>query len=395
MTQIIWNQKLRQKRTDYGISQVKLAVAVGISREHLNKLESGKSTTSEVMQTRIMEVLERFNPDAPLEMLFDYVRIRFPTTDIKHVAEDIMRVKLDYMAHEDYGFYSYSEHYYLGDIFILTSPDEKKGVLLELKGRGCRQFEGYLIAQGRSWYSFLADCLYEEAVIKRIDLAINDKFGILNIPALAEKCEREECISIFRSFRFYRSGDLIQSHEEDKMSMGHTLYIGSLKSEIYFCLYQKDYEQFKKLGIPIEEAPVKNRFEIRLKNERAYHAVCDLLAHEAPEQTAFQIINRYLCFVDRDERKPRSEWKMSADWAWFIGDHRDCMKLTTAPEPYTLERTIHWLQHQVAPTLKMMQRLDELEGIWTLPDMIERAKLTDRQRKIIQQQSVSISEVIT
>ena len=51
--------------------------------------------------------------------------------------------------------YSYTEHYYLGDIFVLVSPELEKGVLLELKGRGCRQFESYLLAQERSWYEFL------------------------------------------------------------------------------------------------------------------------------------------------------------------------------------------------------------------------------------------------
>ena len=41
----------------------------------------------------------------------------------------------------------------------LTSADKEKGVLLELKGRGCRQFESYLLAQQRSWYDFLMDAL--------------------------------------------------------------------------------------------------------------------------------------------------------------------------------------------------------------------------------------------
>ena len=63
------------------------------------------------------------------------------------------------MLHEDYGRYSYTEHYSLGDIFIYTSADEETGVLLELKGRGCRQFESYLLAQQRSWYDFLMDAL--------------------------------------------------------------------------------------------------------------------------------------------------------------------------------------------------------------------------------------------
>ena len=41
----------------------------------------------------------------------------------------------------------------------------------------------------------------------------------------------------------------------------------------------KTYEQYIKLDISIEEAPIKNRFEIRLKNERAYYAVRDLLTY--------------------------------------------------------------------------------------------------------------------
>ena len=85
--------------------------------------------------------LEKCNPDNPLEMLFDYVRIRFPTMDVQHVIRDILRLNIDFMLHEDFGFYSDTEHYYIGDIFVLTSQDEEKGVLLELKGKGCRQME--------------------------------------------------------------------------------------------------------------------------------------------------------------------------------------------------------------------------------------------------------------
>ena len=134
-----------------------------MTRQYLSDIETGKVLPSEELKTSLLDALERFNPDAPLEMLFDYVRIRFPTLDVKHVVEDILRLKLSYMLHEDYGFYSYAEHYCLGDIFVLVSPEEEKGVLLELKGRGCRQFESYLLAQERSWYEFFMDCLVEAA----------------------------------------------------------------------------------------------------------------------------------------------------------------------------------------------------------------------------------------
>ena len=38
--------------------------------------------------------------------------------------------------------------------------------------------------------------------------------------------------------------ELIRNREKDAASMGNTLYLGSLKSEIYFCIYEKDYEQY-------------------------------------------------------------------------------------------------------------------------------------------------------
>lgn len=358
-----WLQHLKEKRLAYGLSQNRLAVATGITRQYLSDIETGKVKPSEDLQQSLWEALERFNPDAPLEMLFDYVRIRFPTTDVQQVVENILQLKLSYFLHEDYGFYSYSEHYALGDIFVLCSHELDKGVL---------------VAGG---------------VMKRLDLAINDKTGILNIPVLTEKCQQEECISVFRSFKSYRSGELVR--KEEKECMGNTLYIGSLQSEVYFCIYEKDYEQYKKNDIPIEDAEVKNRFEIRLKNERAYYAVRDLLVYDNPEHTAFKIINRYIRFVDKDDSKPRSDWKLNEEWAWFIGNNRERLKLTTKPEPYSFQRTLNWLSHQVAPTLKVAIKLDEINQTQVVKDILDHAKLTDRHKQILKQQSVKEQDVIT
>lgn len=366
----------------------------GMSREHVSRIENGKIKLTEEIKEQLTMALEKCNPDNPLEMLFDYVRIRFPTMDVQHIIRDILKLNMDFMLHEDFGFYSYTEHYYIGDIFVLTSADEEKGVLLELKGKGCRQMESYLLAQERSWYDFLMDCLVDGGVMKRLDLAINDKAGILDIPELTEKCDCEECISVFRSFKSYASGQLIKSHEQDKAGMGHTLYIGSLKSEVYFCIYEKAQEQYAKLGIPLEETPVKNRFEIRLKNDRAYYAVRDLLTYYDAERTAFDIINRYMRFVDKEDGKKRSDWQVNDRWAWFIGADRGHLKLTTKPEPYTLERTLNWIARQVAPTLKMAKKIDRINGTNIIDSLVQDAKLTDKHEKIIEQQTASSEEVV-
>ena len=74
------------------------------------------------------------------------------------------------IIHEDFGFYSYAEHYVLGDVFGLTSSDKEKGTLLELKGKGYRQMESYLLARHRSWYDFLMDALIEVGVMNVLTL---------------------------------------------------------------------------------------------------------------------------------------------------------------------------------------------------------------------------------
>ena len=72
-------KELREKRIAYGISQGRLALASGITREYLNKIESGKMKPSKELLNTLQKELAKFNPEAPLTMLFDYVKIRFPT----------------------------------------------------------------------------------------------------------------------------------------------------------------------------------------------------------------------------------------------------------------------------------------------------------------------------
>lgn len=389
-----WADDLKRKRMEQNISQEQLARVVNITRQYLGMIENKTKIASDELKEKLDYALDNLNLQEPLFLLIDYVRIRFRTLDEKHVIEDILRIKKKYMGQEDYGFYGYAGHYYIGDIFVFISADEKQGTMLELKGKGCRQFECYLKAQGRSWYDFFETCMNEKAVIKRVDLAINDRIGILNVSQLIQKCKDDECVSIFRSYRDYGSGELVSSREDNKKFMGKTLYIGSMKSDVYFCIYEKAYEQYIKNGIPIEESDVKNRFEIRLKNERSEQAVLDLIKYKDGERTTFSIINNYLRFVDRDERKRRSEWEMNEDWLWFIGKNRRKLTLTTQAEPYEVNKTRNWMAHQVAASQKMLAEIDRINGTTFLDDMLKNAKLNKKHQKIIEQSTRKIEDVI-
>lgn len=86
-------QQLKDKRLAYGISQNKLAVTIGISRSYYSRIEAGTVVPDDEKQQTILQALALYNPNHPLDMVFDYVRIRFPTIDVKAVMVDILRLK--------------------------------------------------------------------------------------------------------------------------------------------------------------------------------------------------------------------------------------------------------------------------------------------------------------
>ena len=369
---------------------------MGISREHLNKIETGKREPSENLLERLDYFLQFYDPDVQVDITLDYVRIRFRTTDAVHVIEDILCMKAKYMLLESRAFYGYEMQYYLGDIVVMVSSDESMGCLLELKGRGCRQFEIYLLAQRRDWVQFLTTAKSENAVIKRIDLAINDRAGILDIAEMAEKLKRHEYSSIFKQYKFYESGVLVKEDEDSELARGNTLYIGSLKSDIYFCIYEKDYEQYVKCGIEMETADIRNRFEIRLKDERAEVAVSSLIDHSDVGDIAFGIIDRYLAFLTPTVSKERRSWDIDPRWAQFTKQGAKRVRLTLAPEKHNmLEDKLNWITKQCAPTLKAVRMLDASLGEDDRIDMIiDAAQISPNMQKIIEQELVDIEEVV-
>lgn len=181
-------------------------------------------------------------------------------------------------------------------------------------------------------------------------------------------------------------------HEDDEEfddETGTTLYIGSTKSELYFCLYEKGAEQHKK-GLTTN---IYNRFEIRLKNTRAEKAVDDLLCYRDEERTIFGIIKRYLRFVDAQKGKPRLDWPLNKNWQRFVGHDRQPLRLTTAPEPLDLNRTRAWIDKQVAPMERVLHEIDAYWGNQKTMQSIRGAILTNKHRQIIEQYTVGADQL--
>ena len=127
----------------------------------------------------------------------------------------------------------------------MCSMQEHLGVLLELKGRGCRQMESYLLAQERSWYDFMLDCLTAGGKMKRLDLAINDKAGILDIPKLKEKLQG------WRMYLLLSYAERLQRYGKSVVAIYQRIqekpYISVQPVVSYICVpIRKSYEQYVK-----------------------------------------------------------------------------------------------------------------------------------------------------
>ena len=73
-----WNTDLKEKRLAYGVSQNKLAVAAGITRQYLGKIESGGAAPSEEIKENLLQALERYNPETPLTICLIMCGYAFP-----------------------------------------------------------------------------------------------------------------------------------------------------------------------------------------------------------------------------------------------------------------------------------------------------------------------------
>ena len=189
-----------------GVTQGPLADIARISRIHLSRLLNGRQELTDQHKAMLDAALNKFLPDA-LTAKIDYIRIRFPTQDVRYVIEDVLWLRMRHIEQKPCSFYGYTSMFYHGDIAVLLSPYEERGILLELKGKGCTQFGNLLNGQGHSWGVFFQHCLNAKGVFKRLDIAIDDRAGFLNIPKLIEKCGRGECVTRFHRYEIHESSE--------------------------------------------------------------------------------------------------------------------------------------------------------------------------------------------
>lgn len=237
---------------------------------HYVQVENGKTNPSSALQAEIDRLLKNWNDEPELTLMFDYMRVRFPTHDAKAVIAKILGLTPEHLIFEEHDFYGYSAMYIFSNIQVMVAPvGSNLDTLVEMKDQDCREFEGILLGHGENWYDYFLRVDEASGIFKRVDIVINDMVCLLSIPELVDKCLNNECISVMRSFQGLQSDKLVDLDEAD---LGNTLYVGTMKSDVYFRIYEKPPSVVYRFPTP--QASINLEFVWRMSGQSRQLRTC-------------------------------------------------------------------------------------------------------------------------
>lgn len=185
--------ELKELRTKLGLKQVQVASVFGFSRSYLYQIENGKRKCPDDLYKELIEYYNTMNQTEGLEAIFDYVRVRIPSHDVERVIEDVLLMNFESFYEKPTGLFGYFTMYEYDNIRVLLSKKgDNRGILIELSGQGCRNYEYILNELDQQWLDFFGRCLFVDGVVKRIDVAVNDYVEYFSLEEVAKK-EKRSC----------------------------------------------------------------------------------------------------------------------------------------------------------------------------------------------------------
>lgn len=388
-TQIISGAELKLIRELLGKTAEQFSDETGMSLRTLTRLENDELEKTEKHQKKIFEIYPELAEN--VELQFDWVSLTFPDLTGKQVVDDVIALKSDlFLEHgTSQNFYTREFAYagekniYIQDFEPVTNPDtqqieQKTGTTLYLTGKGTRLFEKALLEQDMTWRDFFIKARKYRGHLTRLDIALNDKWGLLNMNDMVRAVQEKRFWTKSRSYAIHGNSEA-----------GWTVNFG--KAPFIIRAYDKQKEQASKGN----ETDIKNRVEIELHQDRAEQVLNEWFANDNLVAFTIDMLYTYLWFTDepiaddlltgiqaRDEIettiKPMPSWQLLT----FLG-HK--MKFIREPKPQSVESIKKWVEQSVVPSLAVLKKT----GHWAeIIAAIEKAELSDKQQKLVRASTV-------
>jgi phage replication initiation protein len=216
-------------------------------------------------------------------------------------------------------------------------------VTVDVTGQGCRQLESENVLDVPceengfcgGWRGFLGDLRDLGCTFPRVDWALDDIEGRLNLETIEATWKAGNCASRFQKMEprtsYTREGELV----------GHTLNFGSRKSNMFVRIYNKQLERLAK-GQDVPHAHW-TRTEIEA-HDRAADALVKKFVEQGPGVVA-AVLRHYLDFKEAGgdgnlSRRPTCDW-----WGGFL-DWAEKVPVGIGAAARTLEGAARALWHQ-------------------------------------------------
>ncbi|WP_273946906.1 replication initiation factor domain-containing protein [Leuconostoc mesenteroides] len=375
---------LKYVRQILNVSQDSLAKRLKITRQTVNRFETGEQKIS----NKFLEKLLGAYPELAesIEVQFDWVSLTFPDLTSKQVVADVLRLQENLFLERptSQNFYTHEmafageKNIYIQDFAPVKNPetqavDQKFGTTLYLTGKGTRLFEKALLEQSMNWHDFFAKARLYRGHLTRLDIAINDKWGLLDMNELVKAVQEKRFWSKSKSYAVHGNVD-----------DGWTVDFG--KSPFVIRAYDKHKEQANK-GY---DTDVKTRVELELHQDKAEYVLDEWLNNDKKlVDISFDILYTYLWFTNgkigdqqlksdtvRDEIEATLEPMPAWSLLTALGKK---MKFVREPKKQSVERIEKWVLQSVVPSLAVLKKTGHwheiIEAINTVELSAEHEKL--------------------
>lgn len=268
-----------------------------------------------------------------------------------------------------YGMQGYQDRLIYDGISIHYNSSRNEGVWIEMSGQGCRTFETYCEYKDSFLYLFEYIKEYpDDYHVTRLDVAYDDFKNYIPIKSFSRDVLNKNYVSRFKdcSMTVTCAAGLV----------GYTIDCGSRKSDIKFRIYDKAYER----GFRDEDHFNWNRFEIQMRNDRAFNFI-KMLDSENLGQIYCGVIVNYLRIVKPDIKDSnKRRWNMKKWFKDFIGQAERVSLFTKCETDYNLAKCEDFVYGHCGNAL---DTLIQLKGLGKVYQELQERK-PEKSQKYIQ-----------
>ena len=388
---------IKKFRKQTGLSQKDFARAVDLPTRTYRSYEAGERGLT-IEKFRELKEKLGYHKDCERDSLraqIDYLRLSFPRLkDLDDFCMNFLHCPLSEFTEQETRLMNYTHLWQRGNIWIFDKTiTNDYQVCLQLSGQGCREMEVILEHKGITWQIFLQNILYsyEDVRVKRLDIALDELYKGYGhedqqvlIPDLIKKLHANEIVLDTLKKWNITGGGSFTDNEDMEANHGLSIYFGSRQSQLYFNFYEKRYEIARMENISLDESleifGIWNRYELRFSDQKAQGVVEEYIAGVDLGEIARGIINKEIQVYDGINQF--GAYKPDEKWQRLFGGVEP-LKLSTNPQPYSIERTIRWLTYQVANSLALVSEADKILQTEYMKMIKNSGEITDRGKAML------------